>query len=606
MVLLSHHFLNPGGLAALLALIPFLLLYLIRPKPRHERVPSLLFLIRDRGKSNLNSFLRTFLKDLLFLLQLLTLLALAAAAARPYVNVPRSALVEQTILVIDASASTQPVFKEVVKEAKERLGKENTIIILKARPALIGERLSASKAEALLDRLEPTDTVTPLTEALQMAGPYAGKGSRIVVISDFRVTSGDPDYETVADSLEGQGALLEYVPVGAPLKNVGITDLYVGPSTSSVWVKNFNDRPVEATLRISDAEEKLLLAKGETREVKFSTPAGVTELRILEEDGLAADNVAWTSAPEKTRVRVLIITNDEERVRRSNFLKALEVISRNFPIQFDVEYGEPPTLPRFNHDVYVLMKTNLNFILPGHVKELKELVSKGASLVVFPQENLFSLDWLDLLPVEAAEESGGGRAAITPADLETLTRDIQFGQASSYDRVKKKRDAMIIAKAEADPIILLRRQGKGFVLYYGLDDEQSSFSRDPTYPVFWRRTLDLLSQRPSLAKLNVRTGSVIALPQPVTVVTPRGKEKASILSLDHAGLYRFPDRTVAANLLSDVESDVTKTVNASRRGEDGGGAAEERAPKELTRHFIVAALLLLLIEVLYVKYRGDL
>lgn len=125
-VALDSFFLNPGGLTTAIVLLPFLLLYLIRPKPLRERIPSLLFIMKDLGQSNVNSLFRTLFKDLLILFQLLILLALIGAAAQPYINVPKSYLVKQTVLLVDVSGSMHANgdarFKEAISLAEKNLG----------------------------------------------------------------------------------------------------------------------------------------------------------------------------------------------------------------------------------------------------------------------------------------------------------------------------------------------------------------------------------------------------------------------------------------------------------------------------------------------------
>ncbi len=607
---LNSLFLNPAGLLTALILLPFLLLYLIKPKPRHAPIPSLLFFVKDTGRSAINSLFRNWLRDLLFLFQLLLILLVVAASARPFIEVPRVYLVEQTVLILDVSASMRADgdarFTDAIRLAKENLGKENTIILAKGSPIVIAERVSASVATKELERLSPTETTTALTEALRLAADYAGTGSRVAVISDFLPTQGDKDYDTAAAALEGRGALVDYLPVAGGSRNAGIIDLLVGPVSSSVWIKNYEQRPVELTLSISDAEQKLLLARGETKEVSFTTPAGVTELKIREQDDLAADNLAWISTPEKNRIKLLTITNDERGIKTSNLLLALSVIAKNFPTSFDISYTNPPKSPSMNHDVYIVSRANLDFLLPGYVKELQEKVEQGAGLLIIDQPALFSLDWLDLLPVEPAPESQGTRATILPGEQSGLTTEIEFGQAASYTRVAAKEGGVVLAKAEnGDPIIVLRRKGRGIVLYYGLDDQKASFSKDPSYPVFWRRIFDLLTDRPSLANLNVRTGSVLALPKTTTIKTPTESVTTQLLPLDRAGLYILPDRTIAANLLSDAESSIIVPESVQRSSAEGDGKTE-KAPKELTLFLLWGAVALLLLEILYLKYRGDL
>ena len=605
---LSSLFLNPAGLATALVLIPFLILYLIKPKPKRETVPSLLFIMKDIGRSNINSLFRSFLKDLLLLLQLLILLALIAAAAEPYVNVPRSYLVEQTVLLVDVSgsmrASGDARFRDAVAAAERNLGKENTIILVKANPEVVAERVSAGKATDALKGLEPTETATALTDALRLATGYATTGSRIVVISDFLPTTGDMDYDTAADALEALGAIVEYVPITSTARNVGIIDLAVGPVTSTLWLKNYDTRPEQVTLRISDAEQQVLLAKGETKEVQFKTPPGIAEASIKEGDDLLADNTAWTSTPEKNSVKILIITNDPQSVERSNLHLALSVISKNFPTTFDIEYAIPPKIPDLRHDVYILYNANTDFILPGYVKGIKDQVESGAAFIAFQQPALFSLDWQGLLPVQPANDTQGGRASVTSPEATSITKDIEFGQAGSYFRVAAPTGASIVAAAENDPLIVLDRRGKGHVLYYGLDDTKASFSKDPSYPVFWRRTFDLLTNRPSLENLNLKTGGILALQGVATVKTPGGKVTASMLPLERAGLYTLPDRVVAVNMLSDGESSIaTQNVSKTQRAE--GAAQSEKAPKDLSDTMLWLGIAFILLELLYVKYRGD-
>ncbi len=605
-MLLTNYFLEPRGLWTALALLPLILLYLIRPKPRLERIPSLLFILKDLGKDNTRSFFRNFLRDPLLILQLLFLLLLIAAAAKPYITIPRTALASHTILIIDTSASTQADdrFEHIIAIARDHLGKENTIILAQARPETIGERLSVRRAEKLLETLEPTDTTTDLTGALQLASTLAAPETIVEVISDFNPTTGDPDYDTAADALEALGATVNYHPVTSDGSNLGITDLRVGPTRSSVWIKNYDRRPRTTTLRIAGNDQELLLAKGETKRVDFETPTGTAELHLLTDDVLAVDNTAYLSTPEKTTIRLLIITNDKEGVEQSKLLVALDVLGRNFPTSYDLTYAEPPKLPTLDFDAYLIWNANLDFLLPGHIRNLKERVQDGAALIFLDQHNLFSIDWQGLLPVEAVNNSAGTRATIIP-EPHSLTTDIEFGQVPSYRRVKAAPDTTILAKTAHDPIIVLGTNGKGSTLYYGLPDD-SSFTTNPSYPIFWRRTFDLLTHRPNLATLNRRTGDLLVFPRRTTVRLPSGAtQETALLSLDHAGFYQLPDRIIAANLLSDREG-ALEPHNLTRRAGNEAGETTDRVPYELTDTLLLAALTLLFLEVLYLKYRGDL
>lgn len=563
--------------------------------------------MKDVGKSNINSFFRNLLRDLVMLFQLFALLGLLLAIAQPYIEVPRTSLVDQTVMVIDnsASMSADNRFELAIKLANDNLGSENTIITINENPSVLAERVSASRAESELENLKLTDMTTALTSALQLASQYAAPGTRVVIVSDFIPSAGDLDFEIAADALESTGAVVDYLPVSGGRENVGIIDLLIGPVNSRMWIKNYNVRPTEVTLKISDAEQEILLGKGETREIEFKTPVGVAELEILENDDFMADNKAWSSTPEKNTISMMVLTNNKEAVEQSNFMVALDIIAKNFPTSFQIEYSEPPKIGALNHDIYVVYDASVDFILPGYVRDIQEKVSEGASLLVFSQEDMFSLEWQNLLPVEPAQSGDGGRSSIIPDELQSLTQDVQFGQVSSYFRVQATEDATIVAKTETDPLVALRREGRGIVFYYGINDKQSAFSTDPSYPIFWRRTFDLLTERPSLANLNVRTGSILALQKETNIKTPAGDITTNLLPIEHAGLYILPDRTIAANLVSDRESSIVAPVNVT--ASDGGSGEEtvEEVPKELTRYLLWGAIIFLLLELLYVKFRGD-
>ncbi len=605
-MVLESFFLDTAGLATALVLIPFLILYLIRPKPHNEKIPSLLFIMRETGKTNVNSFLRSFLKDLLFLFHLLILLVLILAAARPFINVPQNILADQTVILIDTSASMQAGgrFGQAVKIAKDHLGRENTIITIQSLPETLAERANPAAAKTVLDLLKPTDTATDLADALQAAAAYAGSGSRVVVISDFIATAGDLDYDTYADVLEAQGAEVSYIPVTTGRENVGIIDLLVGPVTSSLWVKNYNNRPEETKLKISDATQTVLLGPGESKEVTFNTPTGVAKIAIDGNDDMPADDTVWTSTPEKNTIRILGITNDKRGAEQSHLRLAMDVISQNFPTQFELTWAEPPKIPKLQHDLYVIMDANLDFILPGYIKDIKQQVEDGASLIIFTQPSLFSIDWQGLLPITPVENSQGTRSEIT-GESAGLTEDIEFGQVDTYTRVASAPGSVVVAAAGPDPIIVTKQLGKGTVLYYGIDDDRASFSRNPTYPIFWRRVFDRLTNRPSLENLNVRTGSHLAFPSDTTVKTPSGSVTGNLIFLDKEGLYTYRDRTVAANLLNDAESAIATSGNVTAARLDTGDREPEKVPFEFTNWMLWVAIGLLMLELFYVKYRGD-
>ena len=98
---------NQLGLYAFLSLIPLIILYLIRPKPKSMQIPSLMFFLKAKSNPEKRSFFRTFTRDLLMLLQILTLIFIAGSLASPYLITKQDVVSDNIILVLDASASSK-------------------------------------------------------------------------------------------------------------------------------------------------------------------------------------------------------------------------------------------------------------------------------------------------------------------------------------------------------------------------------------------------------------------------------------------------------------------------------------------------------------------
>src|SRR3989344_2069433 len=118
MAVLADYFLNPPGIYGLLSLIPLILLYLIRPRPLKKIIPSLMFLVRQTRMSNKESFFRNFLKDWLIIIQILALILLSLALARPFILGTVTSSNEHVVIVLDSSASMQAT-KDGVPQCKK-------------------------------------------------------------------------------------------------------------------------------------------------------------------------------------------------------------------------------------------------------------------------------------------------------------------------------------------------------------------------------------------------------------------------------------------------------------------------------------------------------
>src|SRR3989338_6927564 len=128
-------FQRPLGLWALIAVAVFVILYLRRPKPQDKIIPSLMFIIKDDKRSKQYSFLQKLMTNLLFLIQLLSILGLALVAAAPYARLNYDVTLENTAIILDVSASMQAKekgisrFDKALGQAKKAVSGRNSIIM---------------------------------------------------------------------------------------------------------------------------------------------------------------------------------------------------------------------------------------------------------------------------------------------------------------------------------------------------------------------------------------------------------------------------------------------------------------------------------------------
>lgn len=614
----SSFLLEPIWLYALLLLIPFILLYLIRPKPQHKVIPTLMFLFRDLGRNKRTNFFRKLIRDLLFLLQLLILFLLLISVAKPYVNVPKESLFKNTVLVLDVSASMKADyngrtrFEEAVKLAKKNLGVVNTLVLAKKTPEVVLVDESAGEIKKYLNKLEPTDTPTNLYDAISTAGGYARGGSRIVVISDFIDTETDTELGTAKKTLEAQGIKVDFIRVFKPVNNVGVVDLIIDEKKTSAVIRNYNEEPVNIKVRINKLVESLNIPADSKELFSFSTPPGTSKLEVEVtglKDGFKTDNTVFISAPGDTQRRVLLITN-KPNPEKTFLFNALDVMKNTF-----VDVAVPPKIPDLDkYDIFVFKDIDPNLILPGTFKRVKkEVEEKGKSVIIAAPSNMLAINYYGLMPLRY-NETITSSTNILASSSESLTANIEFGITKKYFRTSPLEgiSTVIIAAAEdGTPLITFSKLGNGKVFFYGILDEDkeadTSFAKSPLYFVFWKRLVDFATNTPSIKNLNYRTGSVLNLREEQRIQTPKGRITTKSLSLEYAGLYTLNNRVIAINLLNEKESDISNEGGLGERGSSQlSNRFKEKVPFELTDYLIGVVIILLLLEFLYIKLRGDL
>ncbi len=620
-------FANTMGLFALLGLIPFIILYLRKPKPQDKIIPSLMFVLQNKKNSKQYALLRKFLTNLLFFIQLIALLALSLAVAEPFVKINYDVSLENTIVILDASASMQAEdggvsrFEKAIGEAKKAFSGKNSIILAENTPLIIMEDEDQKTASSFIGTIGPRATTTNLGDAILMAKDMLGeRPGRIVVISDFSNLDG-PDLLAVKKAVSSEEVAVKFVDVSNEAENAGIVQMDIGKHNIKVFVKNYN--PVEKQIRLKLVKGGDVLAESGSIKVLPNsvesflfdeTPTGISSISLEPKDDLNVDNTAYISAPLKKKVDVLLITN-KEGTNLENALLASRDIALNVvnpPVLTLNTKGE--RIEPFAHDVIIVHRINnvgrRDGILPGTFQDLSNYAKNGGKIVITAQEDLDKISMADLGIVELKKLTGDTKRVCVDI-INEVTKE--FGRVDCFSTVSRYfdsspvKDTLIMASIDGVPMLAFKEHFKGRIFYYGIIDDSSDFKTLPSYPIFWNSLINFMAETEDINEFNVKTGKVAAITEQ-TVKTPTSSIKVSKVIFDEVGIYEFSGKKFAANLLDDQESDVVKGSTLKEEGESAEALKEEgrQANLSLSPLLLILVFLLLCFEVFYIKRRGDL
>lgn len=637
---------NPFGWYAFSGIAALVLMYMIRPKMIDVKIPSLMFLMKQKGTREKSTFLKKFTTNVLFFLQFLLISLLAAAAVSPLITTTYDSTAENTVLVLDVSASmhTQEAsgtrFDHAIKMAEKYVRGTTSIVLAESVPLIVLDKGSESKAREILSHLKPKETGTNIGDSMILANDLIGGtgqsqlDGRVIVISDFIWTEG-ADPEIVKTLLESRGLVVDFINIAEDKQdkqqgqgsrgNIGFVDLSLGTLETAVSVKNYFDTDKDIIIEVTNEDsppqrfpKKLLPHSLET--VAFKTLGGVTIAHLKDSRGNAiagdvveADNVLFISNPKKGGIKVLILSNKPNKFLKTALEASGDVV---------VTESEPPIIPHITpeaYDIVIFNNIDPGKLLSGTVDELRAFVSSGKSLVVTYQESINALKLGDLLPVTIKETYGETAVSVTVENQ--FTKDVEFGSVKQHYRAEADNATIVLATGvtSGSPIIALKgyssekRPGSGAaakggkLVYYGIDDFESDFKNAPSYPIFWNGILNFMVGVESLSNFNHKTGKVFAFDREIPIDTPYNTILTSKLVMDNAGIYIITGMNHAANLIDEKESDVYQSASFTTT------KAETYAPKKILKekqvslefYLLVGALAFFLLELLYSKYRGD-
>jgi uncharacterized membrane protein len=600
-------FLTPLAFAALALTLPLVLLYFLKVRRRDQVVPSLMLwepLLRDREAS---AFFQRLQRDPLLILQMLALLAMTLALARPAVTIMGQGA-RKVVVVLDASASMKARdgstsrFSQARAAAAalvSRLGEGAEVMVIETgvQPHVLAP-LGRDRERALsaVRAAQARDLPNRLAEAVQTARALVGGDPRaeIHVFTDAalgpgQVPEADPRVRWVR---VGQGAS----------RNVAITNLavrktYYGSFEYQAFASLVNYTPETQTFTFTlEVDGTTLADRAVTLEpnvrrsvvVPFSHSGGGTVRAALDvRDDLAVDNVAWAVLPPPRKISVLLVSPGNlflEKVLKTDPQVALEVLT---PEQYQGGMGEA--------DVVVLDSASPARVGPGRFVFVNVVPPDVPLEVLGRIERPTIMDWDRTHPV---------------------MRHVEFAKVAIEEalRVRPVAAGRPLVEAIGGPLVYALEEPERKAIFVGFDLFRTDFPLRVAFPLILSNALRWLHPAGlDQASLQLAAGQPILLPVPhgvtsVTVGTPSGRSvKAqvtrgvvSFTETDEVGVYTLAtgkgQMRVAVNLADAEESNVAPRPLPAEAAAGPAPAALVPVQRELWQLFVALAVLLLAAE----------
>jgi len=616
--------LNPKGLWLLTGLVPLVVMYILKIRRQRVRVPSTwLWQAAQRDLLAKQPFKRL-LAELPLILQILALIALSIAFARPALRGGKIAG-DHVAIVIDTSASMGTLVHTKdgapatrMSEAK-RAAADVVSALAPGADALVIEGAKEARLVAPLERderhlkaaaasVDVRDVEGDLSAAVALAAErlksLPGK-KRIVVITDGALAYDAP--------LSAAGADLQVITVGDDAENAGIVRVDVrsgvDPSTKHeqvqvfAMVRNYGTkaRDVFVTLALQSgattgatkpaepiASRRLLVPPNDKLPVVLTFEPKATDhgagivVQLSPGDALAIDDVAYGRVPTGLKMPVTLASSaDYSWVQRA--LEADPTIDlRKLTL-------EQLTTVNIEPDAFVIVEGACPDPLPGH----------DAMVIGPPAGTCLGIDVGKAVdnPTITSWEAGDPRLRFLTLDGVMIARTLELKAQGAGASLVRAPTTTLIADASIPGRMLT---------IVGFDVAESNWPLKASFVLFVRNVVELARlHRAQGVAGPARTG------EPLRVAVPAGTEAITIEGpglpanglpvaarlgfaivppLERAGLYSLRWTTphvggalVSANLTSEKESDVRARpvlVDANA----GAGAATVHASKVVDAH----------------------
>jgi hypothetical protein len=608
------NFLAPAAFAFAAAIPVVVVFYLLKRKRVVKLVSSTILWQQFLAETQASAPFQKLRKNWLLILQILLLVLVVLALARPYFAA-KTQPAQLRVVILDSSASMQATdetpsrFEKARAEALkwvDSLANNDQMVILQAGANTEVKQSATSEKAALRRALEScvcSDGPTRLVSALRMAESLVRdqRFAEIHLFSDGAI----PDLS----EFDNKGLPLVYHRIGKDSNNVGITALDVRANPEDAHqraiytsVANFSTNQVQTELELLldgrlAQTRALAISAGETSPQVFlaaQTNDGVFTLRLGATDDLAADNQASIVSLLPKPIKVLMVSRGNRLLE-----KAL----------------------RADSNVQLAISSELTDSAAG----FDFVVLDGVTPVVWPQGNVMAFhvintNWVpEVMRLE-------GPPIVDWRSTHPLLRYAGFDNVQIGESFAAKAPSWAVSLVDSPqaPLILAGELGRQRIIWVGFDVLESNWPLRVSFPIFIANAVEWLN--PANARggqLLVKAGDAFRMAlthseKEAQVTLPDGKTKR--LTLDpnanelvfaetfKQGIYRLMvgtnETTFCVDLLDPAESNI-KPREELQLGKYSRIAAttKQRTNTELWRSIAGFGLLVLLVEWWYYHRR---
>jgi Ca-activated chloride channel family protein len=600
-------FLSPLAFALIGLTLPLVLLYFLKVRRRERRVPSLLLWDAVKRDREASAFFQRLQRDPLIILQILALIALATALARPTITVTGHGA-RKVVVVLDPSASMQTRdispsrFAQAKAEAAalvSRLGEGAEVMVIEAgvQPKVVAP-LSRERDRALgaISAAQVKDMPNRVGEAVRTARALVGNdpAAEIYVFTD--------GVGPLAEERDLKDTRIRWVGVGRGGRNVAITNLavrknYYGAFDYQAFVSLVNYTPETQEFTFSlDIDDKPIAEKSVTLEpsvrrsvlLPFShTGGGTVAARLRINDDLPVDNVAYAVLPPAKKIHVLLVSSG------NLFLE--KALKTDPQVELETRSVDQYEGGMAGADVVVLDSVNVSRVGPGRFVFVNTVPGDVPLEVMGRLERPAIMDW---------------------DRNHLIMRYVDFAKVVVEDamRIRPLAAGRPLVEAIGGPLIYAIEEQDRKAIFVGFDLFKTDLPLRVAFPLILSNGLRWLHPSGAdQASFQLAAGRPILLPVPhgvaaATVTTPSGRSvKApvtrgvvSFSETEEVGTYTLAtakgETKLAVTLMDADESNVTPRALPASTPPGAVPTPSVPVQRELWPLFVLLAVVLLLLE----------